>query len=225
MKVGRNGIRLTFKGQSVYYRNHATGPLEGRQVLVWYTTDEETPQSITITDLDKGNPVEVEREIKPPSMTATGEELGLAYAQVEAHNAYAKTLYRTIKPKFMAHMMLRMFRPVVADADTVTLGQEIAQQREKVGAEHKSKAIAFRRLHAKLGPRGLTPALTAGDARDRLKGLEQISEARKLAATQNESGDVSELLSEPFHSAAGVLHKIATPARGTTSTNPGKAPR
>ncbi len=154
MRVTRNGIRLTFKGQSHYFRSEATGALQGQEVLVWFETSESVPESITITDLKRENPVTVPREILAPAMADDSETLNAAIAQAESHNKYARTLYRTIKPHFKKHD--KMFRKAMADRSTLELGEEIEQERQKVESSRKRTVNATRKLQRADSRLGIT---------------------------------------------------------------------
>jgi hypothetical protein len=182
LRVTRNGIRLICKGQSHFYRNAVTSRLINQEVLVWYQTDEEVPASITITDLERANPVEVPVEIKPASMTADFDEFEAAQAQVKAHNAYAKTLYRVIQPRFTKH---KVFREVLADEESIELGQKMAHERKNISAERQRVEVFKRKIRKHERARGLAPARQVRDPEGRLRGFEQLQRADEL---EKESG-------------------------------------
>ena len=173
-KVTANGIRLVLGGDPYYYRSHDTGRLIGRQVLVWHDL-EESPQSVTITDLDRRNPVEVPRVTPVPAMTASAAQLGAAHAQCEAHNAYAKTLYRTIQPRFERNM----FRPGVVDAATVELGQRIEAGREQARSEERRRRDVQRRIQTHSRELGITGLKPTGNLDRKARGLELLREAQE----------------------------------------------
>lgn len=177
LSISALGIRLMLKGQSYYYRNAATGRLINQDVLVWYQTDEEVPASITIADLERANPVEVPVEIKPVSITADFDELEEAQAQVEAHNSYAKTLYRVIQPRFTRH---KVFRQVLAEEESVELGQKISEERKQILDERKRAEVLKRKIREHERARGLLPMRQVRDPEGRLRGFQQLQQADEL---------------------------------------------
>ena len=178
IKVTKNGIRLKFKGESYWFRNDRTGELIGRTVFAWYETEEEVPYSITVTDLKKENFIEVEREYKPPSMTATSEELGRAQAQVEAHNSYPKTLYRIIQPRFKNNDM--MFRPVVADTKSIELGRSMDAGRKQAKSEREQKTRLVKQIKKHQRERGMIPSAQVRNPERVKRGFELIELADKM---------------------------------------------
>ncbi len=178
IKVTKNGIRLIFKGDPHWFRNEHTGRLIGQEVMVWYETDEEIPNSITITDLKKENPIEVEREYKPPSMNATDEELGRAQSQVNAQNSHAKTLYRIIQPRFKNKQM--MFRPVVADNKTIKLGENIEEGRKKVKSNRERTTRLVKQINKHRRARGMVPSGQIRNPERVKRGLEMLDQADRM---------------------------------------------
>ena len=143
IKVSRNGVRMTFKGNSVYYRNHETGRLQGQKVAVWYNTEEEVPEFVTLTDLHNRNPVIVERETVIPSMNASREDFQRASQQVSDHNGYGKALYKTVKN----HGRNFMFRDVRSiDRDSLELGEAIESSVERSRERKKQDSISRGRI-------------------------------------------------------------------------------
>ncbi|PXA04336.1 hypothetical protein DDZ13_07330 [Coraliomargarita sinensis] len=181
MRVTRNGIRLTFKGQSFYYRNEATGQLQGKEVLVWFDTSESVPESITITDMKRQSPVSVPLELQAPAMAEDGDEtLSAALAQAEAHNKYARTLYRTIKPHFKQHD--KMFRRTMAERSAYELGTQIEEDRSKVESERKRTVSATRKLRreeSRLGIRRNSQPRNPERAAESLSALQKTRQKLK----------------------------------------------
>lgn len=186
LRVTRNGIRLNCKGKSYWFRNEATGQFVGQDVLAWFQTEEEVPVSITITDLKRNNPIEVPREIQPLSMTADDETLNMASAQADSHNAYAKTLYRVIQPRFTRQ---GMFRQIFADERAVATGQAITADREKILAERNSKISAWRGIRRHERARNLSPAAMTRDPKAKLRGFENLRRADELDGSQTKENN------------------------------------
>lgn len=149
VRVTRNGVRLTLRGQSIYYRARDLGRLIGQEVIAWYRTDEDFPASITITDTDYCNPMQLEREVEVDATHASPEDLRSAYAQVSEMNRYARDLYRTIKPRFRADQYLR--GPDSVDIETEELGRAIdeGQQAAKDEQRRDTTSRAKVRRHAR----------------------------------------------------------------------------
>ena len=173
-KVTSNGIRLILGGDPYYYRSQDTGRLIGRQVLVWHDL-EERPESVTITDLDRRNPIEVPRVDPVPAMTATAEQLATAKAGIEGHSAYAKTLYRIIQPRFQRNM----FQPILVDTATVELGQQISAAREAVQGEEKRRQAVKRKIQTHARELGVATPKPTGNIDRKARGLEMLRQARE----------------------------------------------
>lgn len=151
VKIGRNGIRLTFKGESRYYRNAETGKLIGREVIAWFNTQEEIPSSITITDAGLNYIGEVAVEIRPSAMGATSEEIRTAQQQAKSHNKPIRDVYREIQPLFTASGMIRQ---IPADAETAELGELIEKGRGDIRSQAntaEAQEAEARRLSRVLG--------------------------------------------------------------------------
>jgi hypothetical protein len=174
-KVTKNGVRIVLGGDPYYFRSAATAPLIGREVLVWHDV-EERPQSITITDLQRRNAVEVPRVDPLPSMTATAEQLSAAHAQAAAHLSHARTLYRIIQPRFARNM----FGPVLVDAATVETGLQIAAGRDQVRAEQDHERQLTRRVAAAERAGGRRFHKAHSNPERKLQGLEMLQRADEL---------------------------------------------
>ncbi len=178
IKVTRNGIRLKFKGESYWFRNDCTGEMIGKTVFAWFETEEEVPCSISVTDLKKENSIEVEREYKPPSITATSEELDLAQSQVKAQNSYGKTLYRIIQPRFKNNQM--MFRPVIADNKTIELGRSIETGRKKVKSKREKETRLVQQINKHQRARGIIPNAQIRNPKRVSRGFELLEQADRM---------------------------------------------
>ena len=181
-KISKNGIRLLWHGEPFYYRSEATSPLRGKQVLVWFDV-EACPESVTITDLDRRNAIEVPRVTPLPSFTASREQLSAAHAQAAAHGSHQKTLYRIIKP----HLKGQMFRRTQADLNTAMLGDAIEEGRAKVRAKQDERNQTAQRTAALERELGLAASQPGRDAASRLQSLRLQKEAEALEAQEREN--------------------------------------
>ena len=125
VKVTNNGITLRFGKQVFNYRDEQTGKLRGQTVLAWFNP--ETPELLSVTDMNRENPICVERTEEVPAMEAPEELLAQEMARANSHLSYARTRYRILKARNAAP-----FRRNIADAQTVLLGTEMAGQQNKI---------------------------------------------------------------------------------------------
>lgn len=166
--VTSNGITLRF-GKEVYnYRNEQTGLLRGQQVNAWFNP--ELPETLSVTDMNRENAFCVERTQAVPAMDAPAELLTQEMERINAHMKFARVRYRTLKARFSVP-----FRRTIADAQTVQLGVEIAQQQNKVEArraDDQKKQTRARKTYTRLGmntPREIRPGQI--EAAERLNQL------------------------------------------------------
>ena len=160
----------------------AASRLIGQQVLVWHDV-EEAPASITITDLQRRNGIEVPRVDPLPALTATGAQIGAAQSQAAAHGSHQRTLYRTLEPFFQRSL----FQPVKVDAATVELGETIAAGRAKVSAartEEKAVAARVATVERQLGFAATKPHRNLSR---KLDGLEMLRRADELDRLEEEA--------------------------------------
>jgi hypothetical protein len=145
--VTSNGITLRFGKQAFNYRNAETGKLRGQTVLAWFNP--ETPEILTVTDMQRKNPFCVSRSQDVPAMDASPEILEQEYARIAAHGSHARERYKILKAKNPI-----TFRPMLADRATVELGAEIGQQRdalETVQRQGERSETKGRKLSRNLG--------------------------------------------------------------------------
>lgn len=144
LKVTRNGIRLTIRGQSRYYRNALTGKHQGQQVLVWYATEEAIPETITLTTTEHAYLGEVPLEIQPAAMETDRAKLDAALAQAQEHNAAARESYRAMK----RHMtcIAKMRRIPISDEATKVSGNAIEAGRKEARSAKRQEAAQRKRL-------------------------------------------------------------------------------
>ncbi len=145
--VTLNGVTLRIGKTSFTYRGAAISHLVGREVLLWF--DPENPEFATITDLDRRNPVCVERSESPnalESFTAPDSgTLARELARIEGQASYMKARFNVIKRKFALKS-----RPILADADTIELGRQIAQRTDAAHTE-KRQRVKAQRLAREIG--------------------------------------------------------------------------
>ncbi len=134
----RDGVRLTIAGQAYRYIGPATGCLEGRRVLAWF--DLEDPSTITITDLDRKNPVTVQRDIAVPVyMDSADSPLQAALAQCAGHTRSIKLQYAQLRKVHPEEFGGRERRQIVSNQETAALGEAIAAQKT-AGTKERRRA-------------------------------------------------------------------------------------
>lgn len=138
VKVGRNGISFRFGKERFTYKNETTGQLLGRELLAWFSPEE--PGLLSVSDLDEEIPFTVERAISPPAVEASEEELGAAIAQVEAHNAYGKRLFRIVNQDSLPGAHRQLSAPAIVEAGQEKLGEIMEQQRADSRRQQEGKA-------------------------------------------------------------------------------------
>jgi hypothetical protein len=172
VKVTSNGITLRFGKQVFNYRDEQTGKLRGQTVLAWFNP--ETPEVLSVTDLNRENPICIERTEEVPAMDAPAELLAQEMGKINAHLSYARTRYRILKARFSVP-----FRRTIADTNTVLLGVEMSQQ--------QNRTLAARDEQQKLQTK----------ARKVLSGIGMTTNGRPLRPDQVDSAArIAELLED-----------------------------
>lgn len=120
--VGRNGVRLRGSLGGGLYRNEETGALVGQKMLAWVDVD--APAVLTLTTLNRENPILVERAPEPRALGAEPYEIRAAERSRRGHAAYGQALYRIV-----AGAARNRFRSVVVDRATQQLGADIERQK------------------------------------------------------------------------------------------------
>ncbi len=145
VRVTTNGICFRIGQKQFVYRNEHTGQDRGKDVLAWF--DPESPEFISVTDLDRKNPYLVERSMPVDFLAAKGDEqFERETAKVMAHGNHFRTRYRTLKATFdptfrrMGHV----------DAQTAATAQEMQRQRDKHEAK-ESEVKEARKSFSRLG--------------------------------------------------------------------------
>jgi hypothetical protein len=127
LQVTSNGITLRFGKQAYNYRNEETGRLRGQTVLAWFNP--ETPEILTVTDMNRENAFCVEVSPVVPAMDAPAELLEQEMERIAAHQSYARVRYRMLKAKYATP-----FRHAIVDRATAALGEQIQTQQAELQA-------------------------------------------------------------------------------------------
>lgn len=186
VQVTNNGITLRFGKQVYNYRNEETGKLRGQKVLAWFNP--ESPEMLTVTDLNRKNPLCISRTQEVPAMEAPAEILEQELDRIEQHQAYGKARYRILKARHAIP-----FRRMVADRDAVELGAEIGEQRAAIESqtrEQDRQQGKVRKLSSKLNitvPLGRTLRPETAPALERLAEL--LDDKESSPATEKENNE------------------------------------
>jgi hypothetical protein len=139
IRVTRNGITLRFGKQAYTYRNETTGRLIGETVLAWFNP--ETPEILCVTDMNREKPFAVERAPDVPAIDADPALLSEEMERIAAHQAHAKTYYRTLRTKFAPQ-----FRRNLMDEQTARLGSDFEEQTAALRGRVKEETHRTRKL-------------------------------------------------------------------------------
>lgn len=186
LEVKPNGVPIRINGSSkpIWFQSEITGRLIGRKVQAYF--DPEALDSIFI----KLSPTDKTAAVIPaapviPAYTASREQMRAAMESVAAQNRPAQTLYQTIEPYFPDNGPSQ-FRRVIADAETVEAGQEIAADQAAIREKQAERFKADRKL-ATAGRRfGAGFTNNAIPAARRLAVIEFAKEAAKNANASTE---------------------------------------
>ena len=146
-------VRVLSKGILIdkgYYYGAGIAGRQGQTLLAWI--DPETPEFITVTDMNRKNAVTVPRALDVPAMDATADQLAAAHRQIAEFTGHTKARYRILKAARPV-----VFRDMVADRDTVELGVQIDGQREALEAAQReqsrpgAKPVSIATPHGRLG--------------------------------------------------------------------------
>jgi len=127
VKVRQQGIILTIGKDRMLFANEQTGPLIGRDVLVYYSV--ETPKLLTVSDLDRQNYFTV-KAISLPAMTATNDQSHPVHAQIAGHQKAARAIYGAIPHKIIA---------------TITRDDSVSEADAALGRFHNAETEQFQR--------------------------------------------------------------------------------
>ncbi|HTR40119.1 MAG TPA: Mu transposase C-terminal domain-containing protein [Pseudomonadales bacterium] len=127
--VTLNGVTIQVGKQKFNYRGKEIAHLVGREVMVWF--DPENPETIVVTDLDRQNPICVERSENPNALESLIEpgagRLGRELSRIEGQAFYMKTRFNVVKAKSPLPTRL-----LLNSAQANDLGEEITRQRGEI---------------------------------------------------------------------------------------------
>ena len=187
MQVGAKGIKLRLSLGGGLYADANTGRLAGRKMLVWVNPD--LLDYIALTDKERREkPIFIPRVGPIPAIDAERDDYKKAKAQIDGHNNYARTVYRSIEPLLADHN----FRKLAIDRATVRVGEDMQAGVERAQVERKKKAAVAQRITtlgqeigAKLPRDGRNDDSVA-------RGMELLKEALEADRQSQESSNLYE---------------------------------
>lgn len=171
VKIGGNGITISIGKNRFNYKGGETGKRQGQEVLAWFNPD--VPETLACTDLQRREVFTVERSYPLPAVGASREQLAEENAKIEAHNGYARRLYRVVKNELPS----TSFRANLVDSKTAHIGAEIAAQREQITERKRTETQRRSRVTAKAARVGLPFAMLNPQMEETEKGLEYMRAA------------------------------------------------
>lgn len=178
-KVTLNGVTIQVGKKKFNYRGAEIAHLVGHDVLAWF--DPENPESLVVTDMQRKNPICVGRANAVDALeclTAPDSgKLAAAMQLVEGQASYMKARFKVVHSK---HAMPQL--RVLADARTLTLGQEIDAKK----SERKESVVRVERAKRKARSMDI-PAVLIGDDPEKARGLELLAEAER----ENQRGNTA----------------------------------
>lgn len=141
--VSLNGITIRIGKQPFNYRGREIAHLVGREVLAWF--DPENPDVLTVTDLDRQNPICVGRSYEPSALEVLTGESGILKREldrIEDQASHLRTRFNVVKSKFPLPQ-----RRLLTDAQTLELGDEIELQKSRVRAASERGRVQRQKAH------------------------------------------------------------------------------
>jgi hypothetical protein len=170
-KVTLNGITFQVGKQKFNYRGNEIAHLVGQDVLAWF--DPENPEALVVTNMQRKNPIIVERSqqvsalecITDPDSGRLAQEL----KRIAGQASHMKARFTAVKSKFT---MPR--RRTLADDSSIRLGQQIEEQ--KIARNEKTVRVDRMRRQAQ---RMDIPAVMVDDDPETQRGLDLLAEAER----------------------------------------------
>lgn len=166
-KVTKNGITFKIGSETYNYKGASISHLTHQQVLCWF--DIENPESLIVTDLDRKNPVRVERYNKVGFLEADREHFAREDSKVKGQSAYPRAMVNAIKAD--PRIQERRRKTLVSD-DTAKLGSDFKRIKEE-DKEARRTSANLRRKGRSVG------VLTPSSPRDPEEVNEGLDVARR----------------------------------------------
>jgi hypothetical protein len=170
-KVTLNGVTFQVGRQKFNYRGKEIAHLVGQDVLAWF--DPENPETLTVTDMQRRNPICVARAHEVSALECVTDpdsgRLAQELRRVAAQGSYMKARFTAVKSKFPMPQ-----RVAIADAHTAQLGQEF----DHLKTAQKEKTVRVDRMRRQANRLDI-PAVMVDDDPETQRGLELMAEAER----------------------------------------------
>jgi len=147
VKIGRNGVQFQYSGARYVYRGEGISLRRGEMVLAWFNV--ESPEFCTVTDLNKRNPIVLERAEPIPAMDASSDDFDRDRASKRSLTRPVIEYYSSLKcekPELRKHFPN-------AEITLECLSEE--SQREAIKERRKNESL--RVTQAKAAGKGIIP--------------------------------------------------------------------
>ncbi|HLX70759.1 MAG TPA: hypothetical protein VKV04_14115 [Verrucomicrobiae bacterium] len=160
VRVTLNGITIQIGKRSFNYKGKEIAHMVHRDALAWF--DPDNPEVLTVTGLDKSNPICVSRSEDPSALqcvVAPGADvLGREMARIDGQASYMKTRFNVLKTKFELPA-----RKVRESAPAFALGREIEKAKSSLTAANIERQSRREKTARAARSIGLNPAAVQGD--------------------------------------------------------------
>jgi hypothetical protein len=170
-KVTLNGVTFQVGKQKFNYRGNEIAHLVGQDVLAWF--DPENPETLVVTDMQRRNPICVERSKEVSALECVTDpdsgRLAQELRRVAGQGSYMKARFTAVKSKFPMPQ-----RRALADVRTLQLGQQIEEQK----TARKEKTVRVDRMRRQ-AQRMEIPAVMVDDDPETQRAFELLDEAQR----------------------------------------------
>jgi hypothetical protein len=138
VRVTLNGVTIQVGAKKFNYRGQEIAHLVGKERFAWF--DPENPELLTLTDMDRRNPILVARSHETSALCLTdtqSETLACELKRIDGQASYMKARFNVVKSKFPMPQ-----RKAMADADTLSLGVAIAERKAEINDAQKQQSKA-----------------------------------------------------------------------------------
>jgi hypothetical protein len=197
VKVHQRGIELKVGKKRMLFASDKTGPLIGRDVLVYYNL--EYPDLLTVSDLNRQNHFAV-KAISLPAMSASKDEFSAAHAQIAGHTKAARLIYGEVQHDRIATISRD---DSVGEADAA-LGRFHNAETETFRQECAATTRTLRKIQTATAVRSLPVNLNIRNPGRVLHGIEMEDSWR---AEQTEADIAAQEVPAPSDAATQPGHK------------------
>ncbi len=175
--VGNNGVTLSFGKERFTYRDAQTGALRGQTVLCWF--DPDAPEHLVITDMNRKNPISVERAVAVLPFDDESEHFRHEIGKAQAHSGHARARYRVLRTGFK-----ESFRRVIPDRAAAELGATIELKRAERSTEQRAQESLHRKAARLCEELGMPTALARHANAEQVQGWADMLDVQREATKE-----------------------------------------